>query len=207
MISLFISTATKRLLVSIIKDNEVIYSFNEYNDNTLSERIMPVIDDAFNKSNITANDIDRIYVVNGPGSFTGIRVGITIAKTIAWVLKKEIFTISSLELLSSTKVDTKYIAPLIDARRGFVFAGLYDTELNSIIDESHILLDEFKTKISNYDVTYISEDEFSFDTVKSDYDVLKLINKHLNDKALNPHSVNPNYLKLTEAEEKLKNDN
>ena len=207
MISLFISTATKRLLVSIIKDNEVIYSFNEYNDNTLSERIMPVIDDAFNKSNITANDIDRIYVVNGPGSFTGIRVGITIAKTIAWVLKKEIFTISSLELLSSTKVDTKYIAPLIDARRGFVYAGLYDTELNSIIDESHILLDEFKTKISNYDVTYISEDEFSFDTVKSDYDVLKLINKHLNDKALNPHSVNPNYLKLTEAEEKLKNDN
>lgn len=206
MISFFISTATKRLLLSIIKDNELIYSYNEYNDNTLSERIMPVIDEAFNKTNITANDIDKIYVVNGPGSFTGIRVGITIAKTIAWALNKEIYTISSLELLSSTKVNTKYIVPLIDARRGFVFTALYDNELNLIIDESHILLDDFKNIISNYEVTYISEDDFSFDTINSEYDILKLLNKHKNDKSINPHAVNPNYLKLTEAEERLNND-
>ena len=148
MISLFISTATKRLIVSVIKDNNVVYNYNEYNDNTLSERIMPVIDEAFTKSNITANDIDKIYVVNGPGSFTGIRVGITIAKTIAWALNKEIYTISSLELLSSSNVDTKYIMPLIDARRGYVFTGLYDNELNLIKKECHVLLDEFKNENS-----------------------------------------------------------
>lgn len=206
MISLFISTATKRLILAIIKDNKIVYNYNEYNDNTLSERIMPVIDDAFTKSNITANNIDRIYVVNGPGSFTGIRVGITIAKTIAWSLKKEIYTISSLELLSSTKVNTNYLAPLIDARRGYVFAGLYDNELNLIKKENHVLLNDFKNEIKDYDVTYISEDEFDF-AIKSDYDLIKLLQKHINDKPQNPHAVNPNYLKLTEAEERLNNDN
>ena len=206
MISLFISTATKRLILSIIKDNNILYIYNEYNDNSLSERIMPVIDEAINKSKIELSDIDKIYVVNGPGSFTGIRVGITIAKTIAWALKKDIYTISSLELLSSTSIDTPYVVPLIDARRGYVFTALYDKDLNIILDETHILLDEFKNKISNYNVTYISEDEFSFDVCPSNYDILKIINKHSNDKALNPHAVNPNYLKLTEAEERLNND-
>ena len=207
MISLFISTATKRLLLSIIKDNKVLYIYNEYNDNTLSERIMPVLDDALSKTNIVLDDIDNIYVVNGPGSFTGIRVGITIAKTIAWALKKKIYTISSLELLSSTNVDTKYIVPLIDARRGYVFTAMYDKDLNLVIDEQHTLLEEFKNVISSYDVTYISEDEFNFSVNPSSYDVLKLISKHSNDKDINPHAVNPNYLKLTEAEEKLNNDN
>lgn len=206
MISLFISTATKRLLLSVIKDNKIVFNYNEYNDNTLSERIMPVIDEAFKSSNITANDIDKIYVVNGPGSFTGIRVGITIAKTIAWALKKDIYTISSLEVLSSTKVDTPFIVPLIDARRGYVFTGLYDSNLNLVKEETHILLEDFKSQISSYDVTYISEDDFNFDVIPSDYDILKVINKHANDSALNPHAVNPNYLKLTEAEERLNND-
>lgn len=206
MISLFISTATKRLIISLIKNDEIIYNYNEYNDNTLSERIMPVLDDALNKSQIDINDIDNIYVVNGPGSFTGIRVGITIAKTLAWTLNKNIYTISSLELLSSTNVNTKYIAPLIDARRGYVFAGLYDNNLNNIISEQHILLDDFKELIKDYEYTYIAEDSFNFDVSPSKYDILKLINKHKNDDSLNPHVIIPNYLKLTEAEEKYNND-
>lgn len=204
MISLFISTATKKIVVAIVKDNNVISCFNEDNDNTLSERIMPIIDDTFKKVNLTLNDVDSIYVVNGPGSFTGIRIGVTIAKVIAWSLKLRIVTISSLEMLSATDFNTEYIVPLIDARRNFVYGAVYDKNLDTVIKDSHILLSELKNKISNKDITYVSEDKFEFETVTSDYDIIKLISKHKNDKGLNPHQVNPNYLKLTEAEEKFK---
>lgn len=206
MISLFINTATKKLVISLIKDNSIIYSYTDNCDTTLSEKIMVELDKAFSTTNLKVNDIDNIFVVNGPGSFTGIRVGITVAKVIAWSLNKEIHTISSLELLSTCGVKGKYYAPLIDARRDYVYAAMYDADLNQIIPDQYILLDDFIKKLSNYDVLLISEDDFNFDTYNSSYDVIKVINNHMNDESINPHAVNPNYLKLTEAEEKYNRD-
>ena len=167
----------------------------------MSSKIMPIIDKGFKNINKDINDIDKIFVINGPGSFTGIRIGVTIAKTIAWSLKKDIVTISSLELMATTNVDTKYIVPIIDARRGNVFAGIYDKELNIIKEDKMVNLENLKKSIdSNYTIV-------SYDLNNVNIDVLKIVNKHKNDLSINPHSVNPNYLKLTEAEEsRLKND-
>src|SRR5574344_2582801 len=165
MISLFISTATKKIVVAIVKDNNIISYFKEDNNNTLSELIQTIIDDTFKKVNLTLNDVDSIYVVNGPGSFTGIRIGVTIAKVLTWSLKLRIVTISSLEMLSATDFNTEYIVPLIDARRNFVYGAVYDKNLDIIIKDSHILLSELKNKISNKDITYVSEDKFEFETV------------------------------------------
>lgn len=201
MMYLLIDTSLKYPTVSIIEDDKVLYLFHEEINSDMSSKIMPIIDEGFKSINKKIEDIDKIFVVNGPGSFTGIRIGVTIGKTIAWALKKEIVTISSLEFMATTDVGTKYIVPTIDARRGNVFSGIYDKDLNIIKEDKLINLENLKKSIdSNYTIV-----SYDLDNVK--VDVLKIINKHKNDKSLNPHSVNPNYLKLTEAEEsRLKND-
>ena len=72
-------------------------------------------------------------MVNGPGSFTGIRVGVSIDKVIAWGFNIPIIPVSSLELLATTNQEFKYSIPIIDARRGYVYAGVYDSENNNIL--------------------------------------------------------------------------
>ena len=203
MKSLFINTSTKKLLIAIVIDDKVTYEYKDDNSNELSSRIMPIIDEAFTKSSIKPKDIDTIFVTNGPGSFTGIRIGLTIAKVMAWSLKIKVVPISSLELMAATKSSNDYILPLIDARRGYVFAGLYNSNLDPVIKDKYCLLDDLKEEIKDKDIKYISHDEFTFDVSDSDYDILKVIEKHNNDEGINPHKLNPNYLKLTEAEEKF----
>ena len=173
----------------------------------MSSKILPIIDKGLKDLNLKLNDIDKIFVVNGPGSFTGIRVGVTVAKTIAWALKKDIISLSSLELMATTNTNKKYLVPMIDARRGNVFIGIYDKELNCIRKDKLINLTEFISDL-NDDYEFVSYDNIELPTlIKPNIDVLKIINKHINDKGVNPHNLNPNYLKLTEAEEnKLKND-
>ena len=156
-------------------------------------------------SNTEPSAIDRIYVVNGPGSFTGIRIGVTIAKMMAWTLNKEIVTISELELLATTDFDTDYIIPWIDARRKAVFAGVYDKNGN-VVEDKYIKIQDLQESLENNKTyTFVSYDDVDEikDSIKPEIDVLKVIERHQRDKSLNPHSVNPNYLKMTEAEENL----
>lgn len=204
MKSLFINTSTRKIVIAIAVDNEIKYLYNDFNNEDISNKLMPIIDEAFKKVNIKPKDIDMIFVTNGPGSFTGIRIGLTVAKIMAWGLKIKVVPISSLELMATTKTNKKYIAPLIDARKGYVYAELYDEKLNSIIKDSYVLLDDFRKEIENKDVYYVSDDELDFDVNETNYDILKIIEKHKDDNGINPHKLNPNYLKNTEAEEKLK---
>lgn len=210
MISLLIDTATSNLTVSIIKDNKILYKYKENILSDMSSKILPIIDNGLKELKLNLKDIDKIFVVNGPGSFTGIRVGVTVAKTIAWALKKDIIALSSLELMATTNTNKKYVVPMIDARRGNVFAGIYDNELKCIKYDKLINLNELISSL-NEDYQLISYDKINIeDIVEPEIDVLKIINKHINDEGVNPHNLNPNYLKLTEAEEsrenKLKND-
>ena len=204
---LLIDTSISNLTVSIIEDNNILYNYKEKIITDMSSKIMPIIDRGLKQLNLNISDIDKIFVVNGPGSFTGIRVGVTVAKTIAWALKKDIVPISSLELIATTDTDKKYIVPMIDARRGNVFTGIYDKELNCIKEDKLINLEEFTKDLDNT-YEYVSYDNINISNLKEpNINVLKVINKHINDEGVNAHNLNPNYLKLTEAEEnKLKND-
>ena len=204
MISLLIDTSTSNLTVSIINKQEVIYKYQETILSDMSSKLLPIIDNGLKGLDLKLENIDKIFVVNGPGSFTGIRVGVTVAKTIAWALKKDIIPLSSLELIATTNTSKKYIVPMIDARRNNVFAGIYDNNLNCIKEDKLISRDELSNLDEDYE--FVSYDNIA-DVIKPNIDVLKIINKHINDKGINPHNLNPNYLKLTEAEEnKLKND-
>ena len=203
MISLLIDTTTSNITVSIVKDQNILYKYQENILSDMSSKILPIIDSGLKESKLTLEDIDKIFVANGPGSFTGIRVGVTVAKTIAWALKKDIIPLSSLELMATTNTPKKYIVPIIDARRGNVFAGIYDTEINLIKEDKLINLKELIAEL-NDDYEFISYDNINLDAIKPNIDILKIINKHINDQGINPHNSNPNYLKLTEAEENRK---
>ena len=196
---LFIDSATATLVVAIVIDDKVSYIYNKEAGKDMSNVIMPVIDEAFQQSGLTPQEIDKIFISTGPGSFTGIRVGLTVAKTMAWALNIPIIPISSLEVIASTPTTENNIA-LIDARRGYVFAGIYDNDLNIVEEDKHILLEDINAK-----GTYFSYDDF--DGLKTQIDIIKVIKKNEQEIGENPHRVNPKYLKLTEAEENLKKKN
>lgn len=208
MISLFLDTSYHDLVISIFNFKKEIYHKTIPNNNDLSVNLLPEIKTAFDSIEVPVSYLEKIYVVTGPGSFTGLRIGLACAKTLAWSLNIGIVEISELEFLATTTTDKKYIAPIMDARRNALYAGLYDSNLNNIIVDSYIdssaFLDEVGRKVPVEDVAFVSFDEFSTIKVeKPKTDAVKILEKHFQDKIKNPHLVIPNYLKKTEAEEKL----
>lgn len=204
MKSLFIDTASNRIILALLNDHKVLVEINEENDHSLSSRIFPLIDKLLSEGNCKVDDIKRIYVVHGPGSFTGIRVGVTIAKTYAWAKKLEIIPISELELLATTPYATDYIVPYIDARREAVYAGIYNID-GDVVEDSYITIEDLKKKYPTGTICSVSYDscDLGIEQIEPHINIEKLVEKHKNDHPMNPHEVNPMYLKRTEAEENL----
>lgn len=200
---LYIDTSSSYLYTSIVENDKVLSEVKEEYGQSLSKVALPKITSMFEENKLTPKDIDKIIVVNGPGSFTGIRIGITIAKVYAWSLNIPITTIYSLEAMAiSSKKDT-YHVPMINARRGYVFTAIYDNKYNEILKPCHILLTDLQEKLKEIDkYEFISNDEFD-DLVVDSYspDMVKVVGYFKDKKPINPHAVNPEYLKLTEAEE------
>jgi universal bacterial protein YeaZ len=202
MKSLFINTSSFFMSVAILDDNKVLFKMEEEIRVDMASKIVPYIELSFDNVSFDIEDIDKIFVVTGPGSFTGVRVGVTAAKTIAWALNKKIIPISSLEFIATTTIEKEYRIPAIDARRGFVYAGVYDNELNSILDDCYIKLEDLNQYLEKG--TIISYDDIE-GSIKPNTDISKIVKLHSMDKDINPHEIKPNYLKLTEAEENKKN--
>ena len=197
---LFIDTSTLYINIAIIDENKILYNHSEKVEKDMSSKIIPIIDEGFKQCSFNLQDVNKIFVVNGPGSFTGIRIGVTVAKTISYALNIDVIPLSSLEFIATTLTDKQYIVPMIDARRGNVFAGIYDKNLKQILPDQLISFNELYTKLDK-DYELVSYDVDN--SISPNCDILKIIHKHNNDKPVNPHSLIPNYLKLTEAEEKL----
>ena len=199
MKSLFINTSSFFMSIAILEDNKILYQKEEEMLVDMASKIVPEIALAFENVTFEVGDIDKIFVVNGPGSFTGVRVGVTVAKMLAWALGKDVVPLSSLELLATTKVDTNNVISMIDARRGYVFAGVYNKDLDIVMPDQYILLSDLDQYLGS--ATKVSYDVID-ETIKPKIDIAKIIEKHKNDVSVNPHALKPNYLKLTEAEEK-----
>lgn len=204
MRTLYIDTSSSFLYTGIINDNKIEAEIKEEYGHKLSEMALPEIVSMFEKNKLQAKDVDKIIVVDGPGSFTGIRIGITIAKVYAWSLKTPITTITSLEAMAiSSNVDT-YKVPMLDARRKYVFAAIYDKDNNVVFEPTYLKLEELDEKLKELDnFTVITNDKINEYENKEAYspDLLKIVNTFKDKENINPHAVNPHYLKLTEAEE------
>lgn len=204
--NLFIDTANTDLVIAVTTNDEIIYLSDETNDTNLSIKLVPAIELALNTAKITANDIDVIYIVDGPGSFTGTRMGVAVAKTYAWALKKKIIPISELEVMASTPFIGDYIMPLIDARHKAVYGALYDHNGQVVISGKYTPLEALLEALpSKKTIVIASKDKFElqYPVIEPKKDIMAIIRRHMHDAGINPHQLNPNYLKRTEAEENL----
>lgn len=202
-ITLYIDTSSSTLYTGLVKDESLLIEVQEKLEKNLSTYTLSKIDEMFLKVQLSPKDIDQIIVVNGPGSFTGIRIGITIAKTYAWALKKKITTITSLEAMAVSTDIGQFKVPMIDARRGYVFAGIYDEKNELILKNQYLKLDTLITAVQSLNAPYqlISNDHLDIDTIPYVPNILKIVSTFKNKTSLHPHAVNPEYLKKTEAEE------
>ena len=204
---LYLDTSSSFLYCAIVKNDSCIGELKLDLKKDLSSLALSEISNLFVTTSTDPNDIDKILVVNGPGSFTGIRVGLTIAKTYAWSLNKKISTISSLEAMAiSSKSEYDYFIPIIDARRGYVYGGIYDREGNSILKDQYVNLETLKVTVGNLPGSYafITNDKINDLNPVEGYtpDFVSIVDKYQDKEELNPHEIDALYLKLTEAEEK-----
>ncbi|MFL6516976.1 MAG: tRNA (adenosine(37)-N6)-threonylcarbamoyltransferase complex dimerization subunit type 1 TsaB [Bacillus sp. (in: firmicutes)] len=145
MTILAIDTSNYALGVALLEDNQVLGEYITNLKKNHSVRIMPAIQTLMKDCEKVPADLTKIVVAKGPGSYTGVRIGVTIAKTLAWTLKIPLVGISSLEILASGvgRYFDGYVSPLFDARRGQVYTGLYqyqNDELQTIEEDRLVML-------------------------------------------------------------------
>lgn len=208
MKTLFIDTSNKDVSIATLKDHKMLSLKQDNIFNKHSVYTIPYIKEVLEKSNIKSNEIDKILVINGPGSFTGIRIGLTIVKIYSYLLNINVVCISSLKALSlSTKGNT---ISLIDAKNDNYYVGIYDDNNNSVIEEQFINYNELKHLLEKYkDYQKVSYEEFDIDNYhinKINLDIEKIDNYYQENNGINNFEVTTNYLKLPQALEEL-NDN
>lgn len=151
MLVLGIETSNTTLSVALVEGSQILATHDEQARNSHSERLMPVIEEIFQKSGKEIQELDLIAVAQGPGSYTGIRIGVTVAKTLAWTLEKTLVGISSLEVLARNLTVPGIIVPLFDARRRTVFSGAYDgMTYERIIPDGHYEADDLFKKLKDH---------------------------------------------------------
>lgn len=120
-----IDTSTKKANVCIKKDTTVLDRSID-NEITHSEKLLPLVDKTLKEANISLNDIDHLACSIGPGSFTGIRIGLATVKAFAKVISKPIFAVSSLDILAYTNNDdSDYVISIMDAKNSRIYYCLY----------------------------------------------------------------------------------
>ncbi len=204
MISLFLDTSLEKLRTAIIKDGKILSKYEEDTPNMHSVYATSFVKKSLDEAGIDANDIDKIMVVNGPGSFTGVRIGVTIAKTYGFLIKKEVTPISSLKCMAISKEHKGNVMCLISARRNNYYMGLYDENNNPIVDEEFV--DDIKVMelVNRYNPIVISNDYNVLGNIKFDkvnLDIIKIVYYYMDKESINAHKLVPNYLKLPQVYE------
>ena len=143
-IILNIETATKNCSVSVSKDGNLI-AFKELNDDNYShgENLHVFIDTVMKEANISLRSIDAVAVSKGPGSYTGLRIGVSAAKGLCFSLEKPLISINTLASLArAIKVDeNEHIIPLLDARRMEVYSAVFDDKYTQIRETQAEVID------------------------------------------------------------------
>ena len=209
MICLFLDSSSEKLKVSLLKDDNIIYDKELITNNDHSSYLVPYVDEAFKTNNIDFKDLDRIIVGIGPGSFTGTRISITVAKVYACSFDIETFGISSLEMMIYGNDNYDYYVPVIEDKKDKLYYSIFDKEKKRIIDDKYSSLDDFYEDLNSYNgnILIISHSNKEYDKYNTTFEKLNAceINKNIliNNEKINPHLLKPNYIKKIEAESKL----
>lgn len=163
MISLLLDSSNKDLLVALAKDNKIIEQIRYECWQRQSELMVKEIENIFKKTNINKLEVNEILIGIGPGSFTGVRIALAIAKTMSLVLNIPIYPISSLHMM---KDDDKHSICLINARSKRSYIGVFKGK--DVILKDQILSNDEVLKFINEHKDY---------SIMGDVDYLGLVSK------------------------------
>jgi tRNA threonylcarbamoyladenosine biosynthesis protein TsaB len=139
-----IETTTTNCSVSLSKEGETLVLKEDYNSNfSHAESLHVFIDDVVKSAKIKLSEIDAIAVSKGPGSYTGLRIGVSAAKGLCFSLDKPLISVSTLVSLShQVKIDNGFIVPMLDARRMEIYSAVFDANHHQIREIQAQILDE-----------------------------------------------------------------
>ena len=209
MICLFFDTSSDLLKVSLIKDDKIIFDKELHTKNDHSSYLVPTIDEAFKSNNINFKELDEIIVGNGPGSFTGTRISIAVAKTYAFSFNISVYMISSLEELIYDNDGYDFYVPIIEEKKDNLYFSIFDKDKKRVMDDTYSSTEYMYKKLEELDgkvlLISLSNKEYEkYDTVKASINALNIMkNIDVNNEKVNPHLLKPNYIKKIEAEAKL----
>ena len=138
MLTLCIDTAYKYLTCALIEDDNIISSYSKECFKRQSEEVFVALNEVFEKAGKEKREIDSICISEGPGSYTGVRIAMTIAKTMGEILPCDVYTISTLRLYAGRR---KNCLVVMDARANRVYAGIYDEE-RIIMEDKAITIED-----------------------------------------------------------------
>lgn len=174
-----IDTASEKAHVSFAKDGIILRSISSESQKEHASFLQSAIEQLTKTTGIILKDIDALAVTSGPGSYTGLRVGMASAKGLCYALKKPLITISSLEVLTASALElipgageNVLLCPMLDARRMEVFTAVYQNDLKIYMPPAAMILDEFSFEKE------LSENKIIF--FGNGSDKWKLICKHVN---------------------------
>lgn len=221
---LSIDTSNYVLGVALLEDDVIIGEYITNVKKNHSVRVMPAIETLMKDCDIKPADLSKIIVAKGPGSYTGVRIGVTIAKTLAWTLNIPLAGVSSLEVLAASagRYFDGVISPLFDARRGQIYTGLYQYKQGQfhILKQDQLLLSKDWAKEileQNNKVLFIGNDlplhRAVLEEALGEQAVFAEITEHnprpgelallgKEKESEDIHSFVPNYIRLAEAEAK-----
>lgn len=218
---LAIDTSNQTLAVGIMDGQQVLGQIQTTINKNHSVTLMPAVELLTQKVGFKSKDFERIVVAQGPGSYTGLRIGVTAAKTLANTLKIELVGVSSLKVIAANCIGQKgWIVPLFNARRKNVYAGAYEWQAGkfvNVLPDQYLALSDLIEKLAGQDVYFVGEDVqvFHEDLVEAFSEAainqipewnypngVTLASLGAKEQPVaNIHAFLPEYLKLVEAEE------
>jgi tRNA threonylcarbamoyladenosine biosynthesis protein TsaB len=193
MNQILFDSATGVLVMALAKDGRMIDYSIRIGKKDHAKYVVDRIDQMLKRKHLTIDQIDEIIVGYGPGSYTGLRIAVMVAKMLAYTKEIKLKAVSSLYFLSSGIEEA--VAPMIDARNGNVFSAIFG-EQGMILEEGLYTIDYVREVAKTHHVKpfFIDERHYEIDTKKileKSFDVIDV------------HHFVPNYLRITEAERNL----
>jgi len=190
---LVLDSATDNLYIGLFDGDKPLKEYYKLGHNDHSVKLMDEMTKIFDELDMRVEDLTGIIVGIGPGSYTGVRIGVVVAKMLAWTKRIPLYTISSLALMASSEKGN--VLSWIDARRNHAFLGLYhvgDTKIERLDKETYTHLDTYRESVS-----------FDREVTEGKPNMKRLLESDLLKLEENVHNVAPVYLRQTEAERNL----
>ncbi|HOA63280.1 MAG: tRNA (adenosine(37)-N6)-threonylcarbamoyltransferase complex dimerization subunit type 1 TsaB [Acholeplasmataceae bacterium] len=192
MKTMILDTSSNVLYISFVIDNKEIYKVEHIGKNDHSDNLIPLIKKGLMETNLSIFDFDQFIVGIGPGSYTGVRLALSVGKMFAWTANKKLYTISSLDILSSGKriSDGIYVTAL-KAKRGFVYTNVIERKDNSekyLVTDTYMSDEDFTQLVNQFPQAVIIKDNYFFNFEN-------IINSPFLQEHPDVHLVVPNYLR------------